>query len=264
WVLGEARTLEGVGRAQGATVHEGKLYVYGDAASGVIVEFTLDLQPTGRRIFLTRGGHDLISHPTGLTFHPQYGTYIGDSLWGWFGRGADIYQIDWERALVEGNLDHAVRAKIKDDRARSGTRPEFVRLGERWLLATADYREDSEVRLYDPVKLRNGGKTSEEGVLVGSFQLKGRTQSLVWEDETGWLYCVQNPGRGRGWRIVVLDLEKAQEAGRSDAPGVLIEQIEFDFDSELEGLAFLGSDRALFLTSDRRNNARLARLEPLR
>lgn len=264
WVLGEARTLEGVGRAQGATVHEGKLYVYGDAASGVIVEFTLELHPTGRRILLTRGGHDLISHPTGLAIHSNYGTYIGDSPWGLFGRGADLYKIDWERALAEGNLDNAVLAKIEDDRARSGSRPEFVRRGQRWLLATADYREDSEVRLYDPAKLGNGGKTSEEGVLVGSFPLKGRTQSLVWEDETGWLYCVQNPGRGRGWRVLVVDLEKALAAGRYHAPGVVVEQVEFDEDSELEGLVLLSANRALFLTSDRRNNARLARLEPLR
>ena len=255
WVLTETRTLAGVGKAQGAAVHDGRLYVYGDADMGVIVEFTLDLQPTGRRLRLTRGGHDLISHPTGLTFHPVHGTFIGDSPWRLFKRGATIYQIDWERAWADGTLDHAVRAVIQDDLAKAGTRPEFVRVGDRWLLATADYDPDGQVRLYDPEKLRDGGRTSEPGVLIGSFALEGRTQSLVWEDATGWLYSVQNPRPGRGWRIVVLDLGKAAKAG------TLIEQQDFPPDSELEGLVLLPEDRLLFLTSEKTDNARLGRLQ---
>lgn len=254
WVLTETRTLEGVGKAQGAALHDGKLYIYGDAETGVIVEFTLDLQPTGRRLRLTRDGRDLISHPTGLTFHPRHGAFIGDSARGLFGRGATIYQIDWERAWADGTLDHAVRTVIQDDLAKAGTRPELVRVGDRWLLATADYDPHGHVRLYDPEKLRDGGRTSEPGVLVGSSKLEGRTQSLVWEDSTGWLYCAQNPRAGHGWRIVVLDLGKAAKAG------VLIEQQDFLPDSELEGFVLLPDNRVLFLTSEPKDNARLGQL----
>lgn len=262
WVLGEVRTLTGVGRAQGATVHDGKLYVYGDAESGVIIEFTLDLTPTGRRIALTRGGRDLISHPTGLAILPRYGAFIGDSPWGWFGRRATIYRIDWEQALADGTLDNAVRATIRDNAARGGARPTFVRWRGRWYLATADYSRKAEVRLYDPERLLAGGRTRDPGVQVGSFALGGRTQSLVWEPATGWLYCVQNPERGRGWRVVVVDLKEALRAGRYDAPGALVERQDFDFENELEGLAFLGGNRLLLLTSDNQGNAQLAHLEP--
>jgi len=258
WVLTETHTLAGVGRVQGAAVQDGKLYVYGDADTGVIVEFTLDLQPTGRRLLLTRDGRDLISHPTGLTFHPRYGAFIGDSARGLFGRGATIYQIDWERAWADGTLDHAVHAAIQDDLAKAGTRPEFVHLGDRWLLATADYAPEGQVRLYDPEKLRDGRRTSEPGVLVGAFKLEGRTQSLVWEDATGWLYCVQNPRAGHGWRIVAVDLESAATVGRADA--ALIEQQVFSPDSELEGFVLLPDNRVLFLTSEQKENARLGLL----
>lgn len=259
WVLTETRTLAGVGRAQGAAVHDGKLYVYGDADTGVIVECTLDLQPTGRRLLLTRDSRDLISHPTGLTFHPRYGTFMGDSARGLFGRGATIYQIDWERAWADGTLDHAVRAVIQDDLAKAGTRPEFVRLGDRWLLATADYDPHGQVRFYDPEKLRDGGRTSEPGVLAGSFALEGRTQSLLWEDATGWLYCVQNPRAGHGWRIVVVDLESAATVARADA--AVVEQQGFSPDSELEGFVLLPDNRVLFLTSDKSKNVRLGQLQ---
>ncbi len=258
-MLTETRTLIGVGHAQGAAMHDGKLYVYGDADTGVIVEFTFDLQPTGRRLLLTRDGRDLISHPTGLTFHPRYGTFIGNSARGLFGRSATIYQIDWERAWADGTLDHAVRAVIQDDLAKAGTRPEFVRLADRWLLATADYDPHGQVRLYDPEKLRDGGRTSEPGVLVVSFKLEGRTQSLLWEDATGWLYCVQNPRAGHGWRIVVLDLERATKAGHADA--ALIEQEDFPPDSELEGFIVLPDNRLLFLNSEKSGNARLGELQ---
>lgn len=259
WVLGESTTLAGVGRAQGAAVHEGKVYVLGDADTGVIVEFDFDLQPTGRRIALTRDGRDLISHPTGLAFHPRYGVWVGDSPARLFGRRATLYQIYWERALAEGTLDHAVRAVVNDDAARAGSRPVFVRWGSRWLVATADYTRRGRVRLYDPEKLAAAGHSAADGVVVGAFALEGYTQSLVWEDETGWLYIVQNPHRGRGWRVLVVDLEKALVAGRGDAPPALIERIEWPLTSELEGWALLPGQRALFLTSDRENNARIGR-----
>ncbi|MGH9863145.1 MAG: hypothetical protein ACRD35_06955 [Candidatus Acidiferrales bacterium] len=254
-------TLEGVGRAQGTAVHAGKLYVLGDAETGVIVEFDFDLRPTGRRLALTRVGRDLLSHPTGLAFHPQYGVWVGDSPAGLFGRGATLYQIDWERALAGGTLDHAVRAVVRDDAAHAGTRPVFIRWRSRWLLATADYARRGQVRLYDPEKLLAAGRSSAPGVAVGALALEGYTQSLVWEDETGWLYVVQNPRRGRGWRIQVVDLEKALAAGRLDAHPALVERVEFPYTSELEGLALMPHKRVLFLTSDKENNALLGRLE---
>lgn len=264
WTTNRTFTLPGLGRGQGLTFYEGKLYALGDAETGVIVEYDTELRPTGRRIALTRDGRDLIPHPTGLAFHPQYGALLGDSSRGLQGRRAMIYQIDWPRALAEGNLDHAVRGVIADDLARAGSRPAFVRVRGRWLVATADYDPRGQIRLYDPEKIRPGGRTSEAGVLAGAVPLQGRTQSLVWEDETGRLYCVQNPRNGRGWRVVALNLEKALAGGRWDAPGAIVETVEFPYESELEGLAFLPGGRVIFLTSEKEGNAREGRVEPAR
>ena len=52
---------------------------------------------------------------------------------------AVIYRLNWEAAWKDGVLDEAVRDVIEDDAAVNGCRPEFVTVGGRTLLATADY-----------------------------------------------------------------------------------------------------------------------------
>src|SRR5262249_18380775 len=62
--------LEGLGAAQGATLFDGKVYIYGDVYDarprvGVIREYTADFQPTGRVLWLRRENKPLLLHPTG-------------------------------------------------------------------------------------------------------------------------------------------------------------------------------------------------------
>ena len=112
-------TAEGIGAGQGVEYRDGMVYLYGDRHgdpdTGIIREFrltdepTLSLTPTGRDIVLTRGDRELISHPTGLTHHPDHGTFIGDTV---SGKGV-IYHIDWAVALEEGNLDNAVPQRVR-------------------------------------------------------------------------------------------------------------------------------------------------------
>ena len=88
-----------------------------------------------------------------------------------------ILMIDWERGLASGTLDGAVQATVADDLAVNGSRPEYVRVGQRWLVATADYgAQANEVRLYDPEMLKTAARTSEPGVLVHRFRSSSYVQ----------------------------------------------------------------------------------------
>ena len=137
-------------------VRDGKIYAYGDVYRsqprvGVIREYNERLESTGRVVWLRRGGKPLIVHPTGLTWHDRYGTFLGDTI-----KTADpvrsravIYQLDWQKAWSKGDLDEAVLKVIEDDAAINGCRPEFVKLDGRPFLATADYGDlRPEIRLY--------------------------------------------------------------------------------------------------------------------
>ena len=161
----------GLGAVQGVVVRDGRVYAFGDVFQakprvGVIREYTSELKPTGRVVWLRKGGKPLIVHPTGLTWHDRWGTFLGDTV-----KSADptrsrgvIYRIDWERAWKDGNLDEAVLNVIDDDAAINGCRPEFVSVGGRSLLATADYGDiRPEIRLYDPEGLLGGRPIKRAG-----------------------------------------------------------------------------------------------------
>jgi hypothetical protein len=214
-------TREGLGAAQGATLFGGKVYIYGDVYDarprvGVIREYTADLEPTGRVVWLRRENKPLLLHPTGLTRHEKYGTFLGDTV----NRKAVIYRLDWKRAWLDGNLDRAVLDVIRDDAAVNGCRPEFVEhQGKAWL-ATSDYGDvRPEVRLYDVEKMLEAKRTSAPGVTAYRFLCGPFNQNLHWDGKTGRLTCIQNVIAGRGWRLDVLDLRKAIADGRADGPG---------------------------------------------
>lgn len=158
-------TVSGLGAAQGVSFHAGHVYLYGDCYDvkprvGVIREYSQDFQPTGKVIWLRDKARPLLRHPTGLTLHPRWGTFLGDTV----NRKGIIYQLDWERALADGDLSRAVRAVVADDAAVNGCRPEFVSLAGQDLLATADYGDvRPEVRLYDPEKLLALKRTAGPG-----------------------------------------------------------------------------------------------------
>jgi hypothetical protein len=188
-----------LGACQGIAIRAGRIYAYGDVYSakprvGVIREYEMDLQPTGREVWLRRAGRPLIIHPTGLTWHDQWGTLLGDTV----KKKSVIYRIDWDRAWSDGNLDRAVRDVIDDDAAINGCRPTFVTLRGRTLIATADYGDvHPEIRLYDPDLLLKAHRSSAPGVEVSRVLCGPFNQNLHWDAQTGRLTCVQNVIDGR-------------------------------------------------------------------
>jgi hypothetical protein len=243
-------------------VRDGRVYAYGDVFQaeprvGVIREYTEQFEPTGRVVWLRRGGEPLIVHPTGLTWHDRWGTLLGDTI-----KSADptrsravIYRLDWERAWKDGDLDEAVLDVVEDDAAINGCRPEFVAVGGRPLLATADYGDvRPEIRLYDPAALLAAGRSSAPGVVVHRVLCGPFNQNLHWDAGSGHLTCVQNVVAGRGWRLDVLDLTRAVADGRVEGPRVRVHRLTFPPHDELEGYWPLAGRRGLFAVARRRDN----------
>jgi hypothetical protein len=248
-------TMSGLGFGQGVEVRDGKIYLYGDASTGVIREYNLvgnnSLSYTGRQVLLTTGGRDLVSHPTGFTVSPGIGTFLGNTV----SQRGTIYLIDWAHALATGTLDGAIKATIADDLAVNGTRPEFVRVGTRWLIATADYGATAnEIRIYDPEKLKTATHTSDPGVLVSRFKSSTYVQTLHWLDGPGLLVLVQNLRDGQGWRLTVIDLARSIAAGQQ----VVMQTITLSPQDELEGFHEIAPGRGLFLTSSSSSNLHFA------
>ncbi len=158
----EIHTDATLGDAQGVTLRDGKIYLYGDVSDahprvGVVREYDMQLKPTGRVVWLRRDGKPLLRHPTGLTADDRWGTFLGDTV----NQKAKIYRFDWEQMWRDGNLDHSVRDEIDDDDAVNGCRPEFVAVAGRPLLASADYGDvHPELRLYDPELMLKFHRTS--------------------------------------------------------------------------------------------------------
>jgi hypothetical protein len=252
------QTLPGIGAGQGVRVIDDKAYFYGDKDIGVVRETVVapdgTVTPTGRDIQLTRRGEDVLSHPTGLAFHPEIGCFIGSTV----ARKGTICFIDWPRALADGNLDNAVLNTLIDDAAVNGTRPEFVRVGNRWLIATSDYGDaENRVRLYDPEKLKTASRTSEPGVLVDSFPCDSFVQDIAWIDSAGLLVLVQNTTEGLGWRLTFVDLEKSLAASKS----VVVGRFDLAPTDELEGFDLLPSGLAVLVSASGKDNVRSARVE---
>jgi hypothetical protein len=139
--------------------------------------------------------------------------------------------------------------------AINGCRPEFVSVGGRALLATADYGDvRPEIRLYDPAALLAAGRSSASGVVANRVLCGPFNQNLHWDAGSGQLTCVQNVVAGRGWRLDVLDLTKAVADGRIEGPGVRVRRLTFPSHDELEGYWQLAERRGLFAVARRRDN----------
>ena len=262
--LDAVQTCDGLGACQGASSHDGFVYLYGDAKpNGVIRQYRVDpasdgsvtphLTYTDLQIDLTYQGQNLINHPTGLTWNAEFGTYLGNTVTRT--KSGTIYHLDWPRMLIDRNLDHAILNVVADDLAIQGCRPEFVRHDDRWLLATADYGHvDNAVRLYDPVKLAAAKRTSDAGVLVERHPCGPFVQNLHWVDTRGTLLVIHNPVEGRRWRLVAADLWTTPDL-RTLPP-----YDDFTNADELEGFTMLDPDRCLFVTSSRRDNVTVAHI----
>lgn len=252
------QTLAGLGSAQGVHRRGRFVYAFGDADTGIVREYAVEpagpenaprLAPTGRAVRLTQHGVNLLPHPTGLTHHPDFGTFLGDTVH----RRGVIWRIDFDRALRDGCLDHAVINRCRDDLAVNGCRPEFVRYRGRPLVATSDYGPaGNEVRLYDPATLGRVDRTGLEGLLVARFPCGPWVQSLHWLDDLGLLVLVQNQQAGLRYRLTFVCLESGCSPVQTlDLPHPA---------DELEGFAMLCRRHALLLSSSAQDNAWFADL----
>jgi hypothetical protein len=209
------QTCEGLGACQGAALHDGFVYLYGDlyekdrqSGPGIIRQYAFarddqgvpHVRDTALQIRLVRHGENIINHPTGLTWNSTYGTYLGNTITKT--KKGTICHLNWAQMIVDRNLDNAVLNVTDDDLAIQSSRPEFVRRGDRWMLATANYGQvKNAVRVYDPALLANAKSTSESLVLVEQFTCGPWVQQLHWIDAPGLLMLVQNQIEGRRWRL---------------------------------------------------------------
>jgi hypothetical protein len=246
------QTCVGLGRMQGVTVYSGKIFLYGDAETGVVREYSLGelpslhLEASGRVIRLTRGGVNLLNHPTGLAMHEGMPTFLGNTVTKT--KEGRIYRIDLEHGFLDGTMDHSVLNEAVDDLAVQGARLMYVRVGERWLIATSDYGPGPNfVRFYDPEKLATCARTSEAGVMVRKVPCGPWVQNICWVEKSGTLIIVQNIIEGRKWRLtVVSDLSVGDF--RAGNAGVRVIDVA-GRENELEGYDVVSDHLGIFVTS---------------
>ncbi|HTI07391.1 MAG TPA: hypothetical protein VL832_02510 [Puia sp.] len=257
--LSRSFTVDSLGACQGISWLHGKAYLYGDREVGMIREFTLNgdsLLYTGHECRLTLNDTDVINHPTGLAYNGKGPVFMGNSvvlnkeknIW-----KAVIYCIDWDGLMRTGTLDGGnLLNVIEDDACIQGTRPEYVKVDNKWYVATADYgNRANEVRLYDPAVLRHASKTSGKGVLFKKFTCGPWVQNMQWLPEKNMLLLIQNQQEGRKWRFTYLDLNKSLASGQQ----AIVKVVDVDRGDELEGFSFLGSRKTgIAVTSSRKSN----------
>jgi hypothetical protein len=241
------RTIADMGAVQGLEVRDNRLYVYADRGTGVIREFTVrtGVVPvwTGREIDLGA----LASHPTGLTTMSGFGSFLGSTV----NQQGVIFKVDWSALWRTGNFARSITNMVVDDLAVNGSRPEFVRVGGRWLIATADYGDTgNEIRLYDPDALTTARKTSAPGVLVARFPAPTWVQNLHWLADRNLLVLVQNQVEGAGWRLSIVDLA----ASLRERAAHVVQTVDFAPMTELEGFHVINSSLALAVDSSGFNN----------
>lgn len=256
-------TIDSLGACQGAAFIGKKLYLYGDAETGVVKEYAANadsLIDQHKDIRLSVNGKDLINHPTGIAWRKNMPVFMGSSIrlnaegtqW-----KAVIYRVNWDGLLRTGTLDGNLLQTIDDDACVQGTRPEYVRYNNKWVVATADYgNKANEVRLYDPERLAKAKKTSEKGILIKKFRCGPWVQNLHYIPEKDILVLIQNQVEGRKWRFTFLNLKKSINTGEAQ----VIKTIETDGADELEGFCLTGKSSGVAVTSSRQNNVSLMNL----
>jgi hypothetical protein len=143
-------------------------------------------------------------------------------------------------------------------------RPAAFLPNRRRILATADHGDARpELRLYDPDKMLASIRTSAPGVVAHRVLAGPYTQNLHWDAAMGQLIFVQNAILGRGWRLDVLNLDKAVADGRASGPGVRALTLTFMPHDELEGYRPLDAERSLFANSSRKNNLVLGEVKSM-
>jgi len=254
-------SFDSLGACQGISLINGFYYAYGDRECGVIRKYRMSkdsLVYLPKEIKLTLHDSDVINHPTGIAHKKGLPTFIGNSirlnkegtLW-----RAVIYNVNWNGLLTTGKLDSNLVNVIEDDACIQGTRPEYVKYGNKWFVASADYgNKNNEVRLYDPIKLATATKTSEPGVLVAKFTCSPWVQNIHFIKEKNILLLIQNQIEGRRWRFTFLDLNGSIKAGHEK----VLKVIDVDRNDELEGFTLMSNkNKAIAVSSSRKDNVNL-------
>ncbi|MBX2853121.1 MAG: hypothetical protein KTR15_15410 [Phycisphaeraceae bacterium] len=273
-------TIDNIGACQGVFVWEGSVWMYGDRGNkGVIKRLewigpndegkpmlrdageTYELMLYRNRFSRTNEDEqlprNLIPHPTGLTHHPKYDAFIGNTV----DQKGTIYSLHFLGLTESGSLDDWITNKVIDDLATNGTRPEFVRWNGRWLIATADYGDkDNKLRLYDPEKLKTAKKTSDPGVLIAAFNCGPFVQSMHWIDQENTLVLAQNQTAGLGYRLTLLDFTPRSGYLRHLESPTVKRIIDLGQPTdELEGFAIVAPGWAIMTSAMEENNATVIR-----
>lgn len=102
-------TLDGIGAGQGLSTIGDRLFAYGDAETGVLLELAPSdpVNPAAgfvvkRRVALTLDGRDAAPHPIGLAIREGYPTFLGNTVAG----VGTIFTIDLD-AVLEGEHGEA-------------------------------------------------------------------------------------------------------------------------------------------------------------
>ena len=260
----KATSFDSLGACQGISLINGFYYAYGDRECGVIRKLSSNkdsLIDLNKEIKLTTHDTDVINHPTGIAHKKGLPTFIGNSirlnkegtLW-----RAVIYNVNWDGLLTTGKLDSNLVNIIEDDACIQGTRPEYVKYGNKWFVASADYgNKNNEVRLYDPIKLATATKTSEPGVLVAKFTCSPWVQNIHFIKEKNILVLIQNQIEGRRWRFTFLDFNGSVKAGHEK----VLKVIDVDRNDELEGFTLMSNkNKAIAVSSSRKDNVNLLQM----
>lgn len=237
-------TLEEIGAGQGIQVMENRLYVFGDAGVGKVVELDMQLKKTGWIGFLTIGGVSFIYHPTGFAFQENHPVFIGSA--------SGLHQIDWDVFYEDGVLDRALVRTISSN--GRFTRPEYVYWQNDWYLATTQYdpAEQNEILILDPDALAVSNTLDDPGVIVERFYSSQFIQDLYWMEDEQELMLIQNIKRYSGWRLSKLDLQSAVDKGNTDYS--IREDRCILNPTELEGYVVLDDGREIFVTGELENN----------
>lgn len=252
----KTQTISDIGAGQAMAIISGRLLVMGDAGTGIVREYSVDLAgmllvPSGRSITLTRDGSDFLSHPTGLAHDDRYGSFIGNTVKG----VGSIHCIDLERALAQGTLDGCVINSVADTAAVNGSRPEFIVFGGRRVIATSDYgRLGNQIRLLDPAALSKSSSTSDAGVQIAALPAGPWVQQMHWIERWQTLVLVQNQVAGLRYRLTFV------EGVPAGMPAYTTVDLQHP-DDELEGFVMLNNEIGLMLSASRKNNLHWVRLD---
>ena len=266
-------TIDNIGACQGVFIWEGSVWLYGDRDGKGIIKRLEWVGPNGDAPMLLDTGEtyelklfrnryarnndqeklprNLVPHPTGITFHPDYDTFMGNTV----DQRGTIYAMHFLGLTESGSLDDWISNKVVDDLANNGTRPEFVRYNGRWLVATADYGDQgNQLRLYDPDMLKKANKTSDDGVLVAAFDCGPFVQSMHWIDSEQTLVLAQNQTAGLGYRLTLMKFSDGPE------PPVVDRVIDLGFPTdELEGFGIIAPGWAVMSSAMKQNNVTIIR-----